>query len=629
VFIGERSMEIQHRLELMRLLSAQCDGQLEDAEQTRLEEMLAGDTDARRVYLHYVDMHARLLVHPGMVEASAVPAAQGRPETSAEPVLARLAVTRTKPVEPVEPRSRLRVRAILPYLGVMVATVAATLLIQFAIARWQPSSDRTRQVVEKEPPIPPMYVATLTQSANAEWEGIGVGHQAGSRLLPGEMRLKKGVARIRLDGGADMYIEGPTTLRLESITEASLVTGKVAFRADEAAVPFTLSTPTSLLVESGTACGVEVKDGRDEVHVFEGEIQRFPRDWDDETAPQVVAAGQAWKYTSAVIASGEATTLDRARFVRNLPEAARQPGDLVAGLLAYEPFDYQDAEALKNKTANGGVGWAGPWEPGMSWGGLPGRGGFDRGPKPNVLNVEAGLSRANAPAASSGGMLESSSFVNYQRMLATPVRLDADGVYYLSLLLRRERFNDRYSSLSVTLRQTADPNREQKQQPQVRNDDRGRDWHGGFDWHHGRGGRPEFPKQIMFGLSASKLYTDFFESFRNDRRDSLPLTDGQTYLFVAKIAASAVNSNQIFLRVYGPDDTVDAEEPGDWSLVGKQFQSSFVLDRLELGINGGSNNQEAVDELRLGTTWSSVTAPWIKQPLPETKTDSAPPSGSN
>src|SRR6185436_19498489 len=153
-------MEIQHRLELMRLLSAQCDGQLGGSEHTRLEELLSIDGEARRIYLQYVDMHARLLVHPGVLEASLPSDGRGRVEPETEPVLARLAVTRRSAAERLEPRWRRIVRQAAPYLGVMAATVAATLLVQVVISRWHPSSDVTINVAKVDAE-PQMYVATI------------------------------------------------------------------------------------------------------------------------------------------------------------------------------------------------------------------------------------------------------------------------------------------------------------------------------------------------------------------------------------------------------------------------------------------------------------------------------------
>src|SRR5437870_2744172 len=61
------------RLELQRLLSALCDGALTEAQYARLEELIGGDIECRRCYLEYLDMHARLLVHPHLRGGETLP----------------------------------------------------------------------------------------------------------------------------------------------------------------------------------------------------------------------------------------------------------------------------------------------------------------------------------------------------------------------------------------------------------------------------------------------------------------------------------------------------------------------------------------------------------------------------
>ena len=92
-------------------------------------------------------------------------------------------------------------------------------------------------------------------------------------------------------------------------------------------------------------------------------------------------------------------------------------------------------------------------------------------------------------------------------------------------------------------------------------------------------------------------------------RTPLPLEYGETYLLVAKIAARADSSAQVFLRVYGPRESIEREEPNSWTCVGPAFESNLVFDWLEVHIN--SRTRQTIDELRLGTTWPSVTSPWI------------------
>jgi hypothetical protein len=95
-------------------------------------------------------------------------------------------------------------------------------------------------------------------------------------------------------------------------------------------------------------------------------------------------------------------------------------------------------------------------------------------------------------------------------------------------------------------------------------------------------------------------------------RTPLPLSYGQTYLLVAKIVAGRSRPAQVSLRVYGPEELIEPREPNSWSAVGPPFQNDLVFDWLEVHVN--SKTRQTIDEIRLGTTWSSVTAPWTVAP---------------
>ncbi len=57
-------MNVEQRRRLESLLSAFCDGRLEERERDELEALLRGSAECRGVYLQYLDLHARLTVHP-------------------------------------------------------------------------------------------------------------------------------------------------------------------------------------------------------------------------------------------------------------------------------------------------------------------------------------------------------------------------------------------------------------------------------------------------------------------------------------------------------------------------------------------------------------------------------------
>src|SRR5205807_10444363 len=132
-----------------------------------------------------------------------------------------------------------------------------------------------------------------------------------------------------------------------------------------------------------------------------------------------------------------------------------------------------------------------------------------------TLNVAEGLTRPGAAVPAVGGSFDYVGFTKYFRRLATPVRLDADGVYYLSFLFRRHGpAADPINAVAV-LFWTADDFREQREDPRLR-------------LNVGVGG-------------ANELFTHLQKV---GSRTPLPLADGETYLLVAKIVASRLHPDQ-------------------------------------------------------------------------------------
>ena len=178
---------------------------------------------------------------------------------------------------------------------------------------WRPAGDASLATTSKLSVTQANYVATVAQSSDAEWEGEAEALVTGARMSPGDVRLKKGVARIHFDGGADLVVEGPATVRIESVAAAALLLGKAVFRIDAAsAARFMLSTPTATLIESRSECGVEVGREREEIHVFAGQLQRLPKSAPPSAEPQLLAAGEARRFTAIGDSLGEPTMLDRA-----------------------------------------------------------------------------------------------------------------------------------------------------------------------------------------------------------------------------------------------------------------------------------------------------------------------------
>jgi hypothetical protein len=283
-------------------------------------------------------------------------------------------------------------------------------------------------------------------------------------------------------------------------------------------------------------------------------------------------AGEARRYGTSPNTPGEPTPLDRERFLGPLAEAAPPVLDPEAGLLAYEGFDYTDPEQFRRGRANGGFGWTTPWKAALT------RPLLDGDRNLLVLNTKEGLTRPGAAGPAGRGSFDYTGFAKYQRKLLTPIRLDTDGVYYLSFLFRQEGPPaDPINAVAILFR-TSD---------ELKHED------SSLRLNIGVGG-------------ANQLFTHLQKV---GSRTSLPLSYGVTYLLVAKIVAGGSNPDQVFMRVYAPGEPIERQEPGRWSDTGPPFQSDLVFDWLEVHVN--SKTRQTIDEIRLGTTWSSVTAPWF------------------
>src|SRR5262245_58158353 len=386
-------MTTAERAELLRLLAALCDMRLTDAEHTRLEAMLSADPDARRVYLQYVDIHSRLVMHPGLGKSRKMPPREAWAWAALEEAVG---MERHAAAWNARQRRGWTWQRIATYVGVAVATLAASLLVQITLRPPQPPGYTVmpvRDFVE-----PPPYLGTLTQTDNARWDEGHAGLTEGMRLLPGPVRLEAGLARMRFDSGAELVVQGPTELRLESIKAVTVVSGRVVFNAEAAGVPFTIHTPNSTLIDIGTEYGVDVTEAGEEVHVFSGEVQREATGSKPGQPPEVLPSGEARLFVADPLTIGQKTRLDPDRFVdlRPLPAEAPAPPNPLEGLLAYEGFDYKLQWDFFEGRGVGGSGWGDKWELIRTF---PAPRSLSRW----TLNVNSGLARPDSQQASVGG----------------------------------------------------------------------------------------------------------------------------------------------------------------------------------------------------------------------------------
>lgn len=119
----------------------------------------------------------------------------------------------------------------------------------------------------------PKPVATLVSNENAAWESA-LPTIEGSQLTPGKMTLKSGVATIRFKSGAELTMEAPAQIILETAMKGKLFEGSAVLQVPESAQGFILETPQGYAVDHGTSFAVSIgkEDGEASFEVLDGEI---------------------------------------------------------------------------------------------------------------------------------------------------------------------------------------------------------------------------------------------------------------------------------------------------------------------------------------------------------------------
>jgi hypothetical protein len=410
------------------------------------------------------------------------------------------------------------------------------------------------------------YVATLIQAVNPDGP-LDTGLRPGRRLPLGTFQLPGGSALIRFDSGALAVLAGPSEMKLESTGGAALVAGKLTVRVPEEAAGFVLRTPASELIDQGSEFAVSVeRSGATEVQILDGEVEWHQPG--EESRSRILSGGQAWRFVSHDDREGKAVPLSTERFSELVPRISAAQGD--GQLLSYEGFIYDAARAAK-KELNGGFGWSGAWR----------RGNTGTSLEPQYLASES-LPALPGVSAPEGGRLEipvdpdRKPFVG-RRGLSQPIDLDSDGTIYFSGLVRKTPAATRTSRQMLRFLLVAARDRKER---------------------------------VGFALMSDN-HPQVMNCGNNTRADKA-LEPGKTYLFVGKLITARGMPNQVFLKVYGPDDRVPAFDPEDWTVTGRSLRSTAKLT--ELNVYAGPDCGFSVDEIRIGTSWPAVTTAGVRAP---------------
>ena len=372
------------RSALHALLSAVVDGTASQEQADELGRLLQSDSEARRFYVRYIDMHAALT--GGQM-----------PRVALRPRLASWGVI------------------------VVASLIAASLLVAWLVV---PPMSR-EGVVERagSPAIadvagvkaaPAGYVATIASaSADAVLDDAAV--VPGSRLTPGAYHLTAGGMTIRFDGGARILLEGNSRFAIDSRRTMKVHEGTFVFHGNRMCESIEIVTPQSVFKNIGTQYAAVIESKREEVHVAKGAVRRTTSAADDESRHELIEAGAGRRYDVAD-AKVESIPLDGELVGRSLEEGSPDASPSRPNVVDDLRGDSALLDGLKS-----GSGWVDHWE----------------SPRGDLRVSLPGLSGDGSAAVVHDGAASEESRSAAHRRLQDPIDLGSDGISYVRFLVRR------------------------------------------------------------------------------------------------------------------------------------------------------------------------------------------------
>ncbi len=315
--------------ELLQLCEALCRDELTAEQHARLQELVKGDEELRRVYVRYLHMHVCL-----RRAYEQDPLARRASETDKPSSLTlRVGGQPWKPTRSVSegdhpPSLALRANQAWQIRTLIAASLFAVVGTATLIA-WliRPAGDE--------------HVATLTRAVGCSWESPRP-LAPGDPLRAGRLGLDAGMAELTFRNGAVVLVEAPADLELIDATRGFLHSGRIVVRVPAKAAGFVIDTPRAHVLDLGTEFGVGVGHSGDTlVQVFEGAVVAdFKNPATGAVQQQRLTAGQTVQLAPADDARPQEVVSVPQRFVRRMPPAKERGADFLV------PYNRQRFDAM-------------------------------------------------------------------------------------------------------------------------------------------------------------------------------------------------------------------------------------------------------------------------------------------
>ncbi|MCM2374938.1 FecR family protein [Aporhodopirellula aestuarii] len=454
--------------------------------------------------------------------------------------------------------------------SVVLTALAVSVLLAFTWWQWQPTTPQNQLAIGHSPAdietvLSGELVGRIVQQSDCRWKSVPDVHNG--RFSPGALELVSGAAELRFDSGTNVVLESPCEIIIESADSARLLAGTVFVDVTEVSNGFLLETPESQIVDDGTQYAVSLGSDATEVHVFDGSVIWTPTSVSNPIEERI-STGEARRYLRTEPSRSHRIPFGQRKFVRTIEADVLEASG--GELIAYDGFENLAGQLRRGRS---GFGWAGGWQ-------LTGRG---RGPLADVVDAPDdlvfGFDRTGRRLLSAGDGNE------LRRDFKEPISLHADDTFFMSLLASRQAKDAEADQVKsgTSLQISLEP----------------------------ESNSPRYTRRhsVSFGFTSDGA--SFVNNAGKIDETASAFTEGETFLIVFKYTATDRIGTAV-VRVYQPDAKIDETEPQVWTVSGSPSirPQEFVAIR----ITPGQNATWQIDELRMGTSWSSVTGAYFGVP---------------
>ena len=171
--------------------------------------------------------------------------------------------------------------------------------------------------VNRESGPEPQVIGVVQDQIDPTWDLACEYPYDNGDIRQGHYNLMKGVVRMRLRDGVEVVIEGPAEFELRDHETVYLDRGKVFANVPPNVIGFTIDSPSSRVIDLGTAFGLKVfSDGSSEVYTYAGKVQLVSGRAGNAQESMLVLANQARRVDGESGVSRE-IPFQRTAFVRS------------------------------------------------------------------------------------------------------------------------------------------------------------------------------------------------------------------------------------------------------------------------------------------------------------------------